>query len=79
MAAGAARELALTARQLGAAEALALRLVSAVHPDAASLLAAAARTAAGIAARSPLAVAGTKRVLLHTRCALNALARYPCS
>ncbi|KAK9831511.1 hypothetical protein WJX81_004189 [Elliptochloris bilobata] len=64
---GAARELALTARRLGASEALALRLVSAVHPDAVALRIAAARTAAAIAARSPLAVAGTKRVLLHSR------------
>jgi len=72
--AGAAAELALTARRLGAAEAHALRLVSGVHPDAAALRAAAGAAAAAIAARSPLAVAGTKRVLLHSRCAPHAAA-----
>ncbi len=38
-----------------------------MHPDADALRAAAAAAAAAIAARSPLAVAGTKRVLLHSR------------
>ena len=54
-----------------------MRLVSAVHADAAALHAAAGAVAAAIAARSPLAVAGTKRVLLHSRCA--PLLLWPCS
>ena len=65
---GAARELALTARTIGAAEAKALGLVSEVFPDAAALHAAVEAVAASMAARSPLAITGTKRVLLHSRC-----------
>ena len=42
-------------------------LVTEVFPDAAALQAAAAKTAAVMAAKSPLAITGTKRVLLHSR------------
>ena len=44
-------------------------LVTEVFPDAGALHAAAAKTAASVAAKSPLAMTGTKRVLLHSRCA----------
>ncbi len=54
-------------------EARELRLVSQVLPDRRTLLAEAHALAAGIAAKSPLAVCGTKRVLLYQRCA-----RCPC-
>ena len=45
----------------------AIGLVTEVFPDAAALQAAAAETAASMAAKSPLAITGTKRVLLHSR------------
>jgi delta(3,5)-delta(2,4)-dienoyl-CoA isomerase len=64
---GVARELALTARAVPAAEALQLRLVSAVFADREALLEGAAAAARAIAAKSPLAVAGTKAVLLRQR------------
>lgn len=66
--AGAATELALTARRFGAEEALALGLVSKVLPDDSALTQHVERVAAQIAAKSPLAITGTKRVLLHARC-----------
>ncbi len=44
-----------------------MRLVSQNFPDQAALFTAANRTAAAIAAKSPLAVAGTKRTLLFQR------------
>ncbi len=44
-----------------------MRLVSQTFTDQAALLAAAHRTAAAIAAKSPLAVAGTKSTLLFQR------------
>ena len=64
---GRARELALTARVFRAQEAKAIGLIAEVFPDAAALQAAAAEAAAAMAAKSPLAVTGTKRVLLHSR------------
>jgi enoyl-CoA hydratase/carnithine racemase len=64
---GAAAELALTARAVPAAEAAQLGLVSRVHGSSSELIAAVMKLAADIAAKSPLAVAGTKAVLLHTR------------
>ena len=67
MRAGRARELALTARVFKAQEAKDMGLVTEVFPDAAALHAAAATTAASIAAKSPLAITGTKRVMLHGR------------
>lgn len=66
-AAGLARELALTARDVDAAEALRVGLVTAVHPSEEALLAEALKTARALAAKSPLAVQGTKATLLHAR------------
>ena len=64
---GVATDWALTARPVGAAEAARAGLVTRVLPDRAALWAAAEATATAIAAKSPLAVAGTKRVLLQAR------------
>jgi enoyl-CoA hydratase len=60
---GQVAELAFSGDDFGADRALALGFVNSVHPDQASALAAARALAARIAANSPLAVAGTKRVL----------------
>lgn len=64
---GVARELALTARVIPAQEAAQLRLVTSVLPGREALLAAATAAARSLAAKSPLAVSGTKRVLLRQR------------
>ena len=64
---GNARELALTARDLPAAEAERMHLVNRVLPDAEAVLADALATAAQIAAMSPLAVRGTKEILNYSR------------
>ena len=64
---GAARELAYTGDRLPAERALALGLVNAVLPDAAALLEHALAVARRIAAKSPLAVAGSKLALNHAR------------
>jgi enoyl-CoA hydratase len=55
-----AREMAFTGERVGAERALAVGLVNAVLPDAAATLAHALKLAEGIAAKSPLAVAGSK-------------------
>jgi enoyl-CoA hydratase len=55
-----AREMAYTGERLGAERALAVGLVNAVRPDAAAALAQAMQWAESIAAKSPLAVAGSK-------------------
>lgn len=60
---GQVAELAFSGDDFGAERALALGFVNHVHPDQASALAAARALAARIAANSPLAVTGTKRVL----------------
>ncbi|XP_077645312.1 delta(3,5)-Delta(2,4)-dienoyl-CoA isomerase, mitochondrial [Lonchura striata] len=60
-------ELAFTARVMRAPEALSCGLVSRVLPDKPALLEAALEVAAAIAARSPVAVQGTKVNLLHSR------------
>jgi len=60
---GQVAELAFSGDDFGAERALALGFVNSVHPDQASALAAARALAARIAANSPLAVTGTKRVL----------------
>lgn len=60
---GQVAELAFTGDDFDAARAKELGFVTHVHPDQASALAAARALAARIAANSPLAVAGTKRVL----------------
>jgi enoyl-CoA hydratase/carnithine racemase len=57
----------LNSLHLAGTEARELRLVSRVLPDRGALLAEARAIAAAIAAKSPLAVVGTKRVLLYQR------------
>ncbi len=57
----------MTARIIGAEEAKRIGLVTEVFPDVAALYAAVDRIAATMAAKSPLAITGTKRVMLHSR------------
>ena len=64
---GVAREMAYTGERLGAERALAVGLVNAVLPDAAALLERALALARTIAAKSPLAIAGSKLALNHAR------------
>eukprot|EP00271_Cylindrocystis_brebissonii_P009860 TRINITY_DN2534_c0_g1_i1.p1 TRINITY_DN2534_c0_g1~~TRINITY_DN2534_c0_g1_i1.p1 ORF type:complete len:279 (+),score=31.39 TRINITY_DN2534_c0_g1_i1:350-1186(+) len=64
---GTARELALTGRTFDASEACRIGLIQAVYPSRESLLEGVMTIAAIIAAKSPLAVQGTKRVMLHSR------------
>lgn len=65
--AGHARELALTARTFSGTEAKNIGLVSAVLSDQKTLMRHGADVATSIAAKSPVAVAGTKQVLLYQR------------
>lgn len=60
---GVAREMAYTGERLGADRALTAGLVNAVLPDAAATLDHAMKLAGQIAAKSPLAVAGSKLAL----------------
>ncbi|KAG5837338.1 delta(3,5)-Delta(2,4)-dienoyl-CoA isomerase, mitochondrial [Anguilla anguilla] len=60
-------ELALTARKLYSDEAKSCGLVSRVFPDKESMMAGALELAAEIAARSPVAVQGTKINLVYSR------------
>lgn len=60
---GVARQMAYTGERLGAERALAVGLVNAVLPDAAATLDHAMTLAAEIAAKSPLAIAGSKLAL----------------
>jgi enoyl-CoA hydratase len=62
---GIAAELCLTGDDFDAERARSIGLVNAVHRDAATTVAAAQDMAARIAANSPLAVQGTKRVLRY--------------
>lgn len=64
---GIARELALTGRRFSAEEALGWGLCSKVCESRADLMDAAREMAEDIAAKSPLAVAGTKRGSLYAR------------
>jgi len=64
---GLCRELAFTGRKLGADEALANGLVSGVFGDQDELLSGVMEIAGQIAARSPLAVVGTKEMLNYAR------------
>ncbi|KZE34206.1 enoyl-CoA hydratase [Crenobacter luteus] len=64
---GVAREWAYTGRDVTAAEAFAAKLVNRLAADRDAVVAAALDTASQIAARSPLAVRGTKRVLNYSR------------
>ncbi|MFZ2987447.1 enoyl-CoA hydratase-related protein [Ideonella sp.] len=67
MAPGLARQMAYTGERLGADRALASGLVNAVLPDAEALQAHALDLARQIAAKSPLAMAGSKLALNHAR------------
>jgi isohexenylglutaconyl-CoA hydratase len=62
-----AKRLAVTGAQVGAAEALAIRLVHEVHADATALDAALQRTLSQILACGPQAIATTKNLLAHAR------------
>jgi enoyl-CoA hydratase len=62
-----AAELAFTGRRFPADEAKAIGLVSSVHADKDSVMAAAREMAREIAKRSPLAIAGIKRNLAYAR------------
>lgn len=64
---GLARQMAYTGERLDAGRALAAGLVNAVLPDAAALEAHVMDLARQIAAKSPLAVAGSKLALNHAR------------
>ena len=64
---GVAREMAYTGDRMSAERALAVGLVNAVLPDAEALLAHAMALAKNIAAKSPLAIAGSKLALNHAR------------
>ncbi|HEX6706912.1 MAG TPA: enoyl-CoA hydratase-related protein [Albitalea sp.] len=64
---GVVRELAYTGERLSAARALELGLVNAVLADADALLAHAMTAARSIAAKSPLAIAGSKLALNQAR------------
>jgi enoyl-CoA hydratase/carnithine racemase len=64
---GVLRELTFTGRRMGAEEAARYGLVNRVEPDPAAALAAGLELARNIAAKSPLAVAGAKRSLNHSR------------
>ncbi len=64
---GVAREMAYLGERLGAQRALQVGLVNAVLPDAAAVLDHALAMARSIAAKSPLAMAGTKLAINHAR------------
>ena len=64
---GLARQMAYTGERVDAQRALAAGLVNAVLPDVAALLAHAMALAREIAAKSPLAIAGSKLALNHAR------------
>jgi enoyl-CoA hydratase len=61
------RELALTGRDFGAEEALKMGFVTRVCEDREAVVAEAAKLAADIAGCAPLAVQGTKEVILYSR------------
>lgn len=64
---GVMNEIAYTGRNVDAAEALAMGMVNRVFPDADSLMAGVRKIAADIASKSPLAIRGTKEMLLYAR------------
>jgi enoyl-CoA hydratase len=64
---GAVRELAYTGRRLSAERAFALGLVNAVYEDQATMMKAVLEMAREIAAKSPLAVAGSKVMINRAR------------
>ncbi|NWJ71038.1 crotonase/enoyl-CoA hydratase family protein [Pseudonocardia sp. ICBG1122] len=64
---GVAREMAYTCRPVSGAEAKELRLVNGVYSDADALEAGVAELAASLAAKSPLALRGTKHAITYAR------------
>jgi enoyl-CoA hydratase/carnithine racemase len=64
---GVARDLALTGREFTGADALRYNLVSQTLPTANELIQHVLELANNLAAKSPLALLGTKRMLLHQR------------
>jgi enoyl-CoA hydratase len=64
---GVAREMAFLGERMNAQRALTVGLVNAVLPDADAVLTHAMHLARGIAAKSPLAIAGSKLALNHAR------------
>lgn len=64
---GMARELAYTARKVDAAEAREIRLVNRVYDTPEALRAGVRELAASIAAKSPLAIRGTKEMITYAR------------
>ena len=64
---GMLRELAYTGRQFGAEQARSIGLVNRVYPDQESLLAGVLEIADEIAAKSPIAVTGTKAMISYMR------------
>lgn len=64
---GMARELAYTARSVSGAEAREIGLVNRCHPDAETLQRDVMALAAAIAAKSPLAVRGSKEMITYAR------------
>jgi enoyl-CoA hydratase len=64
---GVARQMAYTGERVNAERALAIGLVNAVLPDEGALIAHAQELAAQIAAKSPLAIAGSKLALNQAR------------
>lgn len=61
------KEVCMSARDFGSAEALAVGFVSQVHESKAAALDAALKLAKMIATKSPVAVQGTKHLLNHAR------------
>ena len=61
-------EMALTARKLSAGEARQMGLVSQICPSKDELQASARALALKLAAKSPVAITGIKRVMQHARC-----------
>lgn len=64
---GLVRELAFTGRRFLAPEAQSMGLITHIYPDATQTLDAAIKLATTIASKSPVAVAGTKRILTYSR------------
>lgn len=64
---GVTRELAYTGRKMGAQEARELGFVNQVFPDRETLMAGVIDIARTIASKSPLAVRGTKEMILYSR------------
>jgi enoyl-CoA hydratase/carnithine racemase len=64
---GIARDLALTGRDFSGADALEYNLVSQIFSSVETLFQEASKLAQNLAAKSPLALLGTKRMLLHQR------------